>query len=347
MTLLIIYVLIALVLSFACSVMEAVLLSITPAYIAQLRKTDRKTGLRIKRLKDDIETPLAAILSLNTLAHTIGAAGAGAQAAYIFGDKYLGLISGILTLLILIFSEIIPKTLGAVHWRVLAPKVILMLKFTIASMFPLVKLSRSITKILAKDNQENVIDKDEFQALMEIAVKQGVFEEHESTVLKNIMLFKKISAEAIMTPRTVLYTLSEDTRVREIIKTEPDMPYSRIPVFREDIDTITGFVLKSDILIKAVAGENNIQLKEIKRDLIAFPEQLNIFAIFDAMIKNSDHIALVVDEYGGTAGIVTLEDIIETLTGLEIVDEKDVVKDMQVLAKKKWENRISIRKKRS
>jgi len=347
LTLLIFYILIALVLSFICSVMEAVLLSITPAYTAQMIKSNRRKGLRIKRLKDDIETPLAAILSLNTLAHTIGAAGAGAQAASIFGDEYLGLISGVLTLLILIFSEIIPKTLGAIHWKILTPNIILLLRLTMIIMYPLVKLSRFVTNMLSSKTQNNLIDKDEFQALMEIAVKQGVFEDHESAVLKNIMLFKKISAEKIMTPRTVLYALNEDTTVSEIIDQEPDMPFSRIPVFSKDIDSITGFVLKSDILLKAVSGNKNDAVKTIKREIIAFPEQLNIFAIFDSMIKNSDHIALVLDEYGGTAGIVTLEDIIETLTGIEIVDEKDIAQDMQVHAKKKWENRIHIRKRRS
>ena len=340
MTLLLVYITSALILSFLCSIMEAVILCITPAYVEQTRAKNPKLWIILNKIKKDIDTPLAAILSLNTLAHTIGAAGAGAQAAHIFGDKYLGVISGILTLLILIFSEIIPKTLGAVHWKKLTPYIVVLLRITYIVMYPFVILSKFITRMLTKGKKQEAIDKGEFQALMEMAVRQGLLDRNESYILKNLLRFRQLSVSEVMTPRTVVMAFDENTTVDEVLKEDPDLPFSRIPIYRDDIDSITGFVLKNEMLLKALAGERNAPLKEIRRDIPAFPENLSIITCFNKLVADGNHISLLVDEYGGTAGIATLEDIIETLTGFEIVDEKDEVTDMQKLAKKKWAHRI-------
>jgi CBS domain containing-hemolysin-like protein len=339
MFLLFFYILLALVLSFVCSVMEAVLLSITPAYIAQKEKEDRRKGRSLRRMKDDIESPLAAILSLNTIAHTLGAAGAGAQAAHIFGDKYVGIISAVLTLAILIFSEIIPKTIGALYWKNLAPYVVFSVGLTHVLMYPLVVMSNGITGFLKKGSKDGKVDKDEFEALMEKAVKDKIFSWQESSILRNIILFRKLPVRQIMTPRTVLYALEEDMTVDEILAEDPDMIFSRIPIYDDEIDSVKGFVLKSDILLAHYEDRGQAKLSELRREMKEVPESLNVLTLFDEMVKENRHICLVIDEYGGVAGVVTLEDIIETLTGLEIIDEKDMVQDMQKLARAQWEKR--------
>lgn len=339
MFLLIFYILLALVLSFACSVMEAVLLSITPAYIAQKEKEDRRKGRSLSRMKNDIETPLAAILSLNTIAHTLGAAGAGAQAAHIFGDKYVGIISAVLTLAILIFSEIIPKTIGALYWKGLAPYVVFAVGVTQIIMYPLVLMSNSITRFMKKGSGGDKVDKDEFEALMEKAVKDKIFSWQESSILRNIILFRKLPVKQIMTPRTVLYAIDQDVTVEEVLKADPDMTFSRIPIFKDEIDAVRGFVLKSDLLLAHYENRSEVKLSELRRDIKEVPESLNVLTLFEEMVEENRHICLVVDEYGGVAGVVTLEDIIETLTGLEIIDEKDIVQDMQKLARAQWEKR--------
>jgi len=340
MGLLIFYILLAIVLSFICSVMEAVLLSITPAYIAQREKKHKKSGLKLRKMKEDIESPLAAILSLNTIAHTLGAAGAGAQAAFVFGDKYLGVISAVLTLAILIFSEIIPKTIGALYWKTLAPYVVLMVRLTLLSMFPLVLMSNAVTKLLTRGKRAPDLDKDEFEALMEKAVKQGLFSWHESSILRNIILFRKLPVKQIMTPRTVLFALEENLTVKEVLQENPDMNFSRIPIYKDSLDRISGFILKSDLLLASHKGLSGDSLNSLRRGMKEFPESLNVLTVFEVMVGENHHIALVVDEYGGVAGVVTLEDIIETLTGIEIIDEKDIVQDMQKLARQKWHSRI-------
>jgi CBS domain containing-hemolysin-like protein len=339
MGLLIFYVMLALVLSFLCSVLEAVLLSITPGYIAQMEQQKNAKGDRLKKMKEDIETPLAAILSLNTIAHTLGAAGAGAQAAHVFGDEYLGIISAVLTLAILIFSEIIPKTLGALYWKPLAPYVVIGIRVIVVLTYPLVIMSNVITKLLNRNNGAQKVDKDEFEALMAQAVRDGIFSWRESSILRNIILFRKLPVREIMTPRTVIFALDGELTVEEVLNEKPDMHFSRIPVYAGNVDGITGFVLKSDLLLASYKGEQDNKLKSIKRELKEVPEMLNVFAVFEEMVAGNHHIALVVDEFGGVAGVVTLEDVIETLTGLEIIDETDIVHDMQKLARQQWEKR--------
>lgn len=338
MTLLFIYIGLALSVSFLCSIMEAVLLSISPSFIAQQEKEGNSFGSKIKKLKENVDQPLAAILSLNTIAHTVGAAGAGAQAAIVFGEAYLGVISAVLTFLILVISEIIPKTLGAAYWRQLTPIVVRMLQLTIWSMWPLVKMAELLTGLLTKGKSKQNIHRDEFIALSELGAKEGIFHKYESRVLQNLFYFRDIRTEDIMTPRTVVLALQENLTVGEVIKENPLIRFSRIPVYGENLDDIKGFVLKDDILLFN-SEESNKPLADLCRPIIVIPGELSLHKLFEKMMDGSNHIALVVDNYGGTEGIVTMEDFLETLLGLEIIDECDAVEDMQAVARSQWKQR--------
>ncbi len=339
MTLLIFYVALALGVSFLCSIMEAVLLSITPSFAAQVEQDNPTLGNRIRAFKADIDRPLAAILSLNTIAHTVGAAGAGAQAAAVFGDAYVGVISAVLTFLILVVSEIIPKTLGAVYWRGLTPTVIRVLTPTIWLMWPLVKMAQGLTKLLARGKKHVLISREEFTALAELGAQEGVFEEDESRILMNLFRFREIRAKDIMTPRTVLFRLPEDQTVADVVEAHPNMRFSRIPIYTQDADDITGFVLKNEILLAVAQGKDQVRLAELRRPILAVNEDLPLSTLFEHLMKDRAHVALVHGPFGGTAGLVTMEDLLETLLGLEIVDEADAVHDMQELARKRWTER--------
>jgi len=316
--------------------MEAVLLSVTPSYVAALEQQGRSVAQRLKNLKDDIDRPLAAILSLNTIAHTVGAAGAGAQAANVFGNTYIGIFSAILTLLILIFSEIIPKTIGANYWRELAPTVVRTLIPVIWIMIPLVKVSQGITSLLSKDAGTGSMSREEFTALAKMGEEEGLFEEKESRILKNLFRFQSIRVKDVMTPRIVLFALPEEMTVGEMVDEYEELRFSRIPIYEEDLDGITEYVLKDDILLHAARNEEDLPLREFKREMIVVPENLPLPELFERMLDSLEHIALAVDEFGGTAGVVTMEDVVETLLGMEIVDEADSVEDMQLLARQRW-----------
>ncbi|GIV59655.1 MAG: hypothetical protein KatS3mg043_0744 [Rhodothermaceae bacterium] len=336
MTLLIFYVLLALGVSFLCSIMEAVLLSVTPSYVAMLERRGVPVASHLRRLKEDIDRPLAAILSLNTIAHTVGAAGAGAQAALVWESVPLGIFSAVLTLLILVLSEIIPKTLGALYWRALAPVLVRVLVPTIWLMWPLVKLSQGITRLLSHGERHPGISREEITALAELGTERGVFEEEESRILKNLFRFRSLRARDVMTPRIVLFALPEARSIAEVLNEHPTLRFSRLPVYRSNKDDITGYVLKDDLLLKAAQGQEHLPLREIKREIQIVPDSMQLPHLFKRLLEETEHIALVVDEYGGTEGIVTMEDIVETLLGLEIVDEVDSVEDMQALARRQW-----------
>lgn len=335
--LLVLYVLLALGISFLCSTLEAVLLSVTPSYVAALEQEGHATAERLDELKADVERPLAAILSLNTIANTAGATAAGAQAAAVFGSSIVGVFSAVLTLLILIFSEIIPKTLGALYWRQLAPPLTRVLFGVIWLMWPLVKLSRGITYLISRGKDEEAsVSREEFTAMAELGEEAGVFEEEESRILKNLFRFSSLRVKDIMTPRTVIKALPEDQTVEEVVDAHDEFRFSRIPVFTKNRDDITGYVLKDQILLKAAQEEDHISLHDLKREILGVPETLLLPEFFERLVDSYEHIALVVDEYGGTAGIVTMEDVVETLLGMEIVDEVDSAEDMQALARQQW-----------
>lgn len=338
MGLLILYVALALGVSFLCSIMEAVILSVTPSYVAALDQEAPSNAAagRLQRLKADIDRPLAAILSLNTIAHTVGAAGAGAQAAEVYGDTYVGVISAVLTFLILVFSEIIPKTLGAVYWRRMAPTIALILTPLMWLFSPLVWMSQGLTRLLARGEERVSFSREEFTAMAELGEEEGVFEEKESRILKNLFRFNSLRVLDIMTPRTVMFDLPEDKVIGEVVSDYDEFRFSRIPVYGDDRDDVTGYVLKDEMLLRAAQEDHDVPLRDLRREMLVVRETLPLPDLLERMLDRLEHVALVVDEYGGVSGLVSMEDVVETLLGLEIVDEADSVEDMQALARQQW-----------
>ncbi len=339
--LLVFYLLLALGVSFLCSILEAVLLSISPSYIAALQQEGAKAGETLKKLKADIDRPLSAILSLNTIAHTVGAAGVGAQAQLVFGDAWITVVSAVLTFLILIFSEIIPKTIGATYWRQLGPIVSKILPPLILSMYPLVVLSQALAKLLARGEELPTVSREEFSALADLVAAEGVFDAKEALVLKNLLRFEALQAEDVMTPRTVLVALDESTSVREFAEEEENLRFSRVLVHDGGLDDVTGYVLKHSALLEYARNHPDVPLRDLKRKVLVMPRTTPLKDVLERMLQTKEHLALLVGEYGGTVGIVTLEDVVETLLGLEIVDEVDAVEDMQALARDEWRKRAA------
>ena len=341
MTILLTYLGIALVFSFLCSVLEAALLSTTPLFIRMKQSEGKKYANSLNNLKKNIDLPLSAILTLNTFAHTIGAAGVGSQVQKLWGNEYLSLASLILTLIILILSEIIPKTLGAIYWKEMAAFTTTALKVMIYSpLYPFIILTNFITKRLKRDrNMTSAISKSEFRAITDSVIEEGVFEKEETQILQNLMKFQSIQVNSIMTPQVVIVAAEEDTRIEEFYESHEEIPFSRIPVFQKELNNITGFVLKDELMEMIIEENGNQPLKSIARPIRTVNEEMPILRLFYKLIELKAHIAMVVDEYGMVSGLVTMEDVFETLIGLEIVDEMDSVEDMQVLARKNWETR--------
>lgn len=291
------------------------------------------------RLKTNIDKPLSAILTLNTVAHTVGAAGVGAQVVKIFGEAAFGIASAILTLLILIITEIIPKTIGARYWRRLARISSLFIKITIFITYPLVIFTSFITRLFSRRDKEKTTSREEFAALASIGTDEGVFSKKEDKILQNLLKLKNVKAKEIMTPRVVVTVADENLKLYEFLNSKDYLTFSRIPVYKGNKENITGYVIRETVFEYLAEDKHNLQLKDVKREIIAVPNSMAIFPIWEKLLENKEHIALIVDEYGGLDGIVTMEDIIETLLGLEIVDEKDTVIDMQEYARKRWKRR--------
>ena len=339
MTLLIVYVSVALVFSFLCSIAEAVLLSVTTAHITLLEQEGRSSGTLLRKLKSDINKPLAAILTLNTIAHTVGAAGAGAQAAIVFGNAWVGAASAVLTLMILIFSEIIPKTLGATYWRSLAGMTAHGLKFLIRALYPFVVMSEMLTRGLSRDRELEGFSREEFAAMADLGEQEGQLEERESRILKNMFLLHETTVTDVMTPRPVVFSLPESLTVSEYFDNHYDSRFSRIPVYSGDREQVTGFVLKDDLLLAQARSNTDKTLAHYRRELPALPDTTSLSDAFEEILHKRGHIMLIVDEYGGMEGIITMEDILETLLGLEIMDESDKTADMQQHARRMWRRR--------
>ncbi|UII33870.1 hemolysin family protein [Fulvivirga ulvae] len=340
MILLFLYLAIAILVSFLCSILEAVLLSITPSYIEALKDEGRHSlQKRLSALKENIDKPLAAILSFNTIAHTVGAAGVGAQAAEVFGNQYLGVVSAVLTLLILVFSEIIPKTLGATYWRSLGAFTAKTLNVLIWLMYPLVLLSKGITYLLSGNKEKVSISRAEVSAMADIGHKEGVFYEMESKMLKNMIRFRNIVVEDIMTPRTVMVMAQEEKTIADLYQDPEFKKFSRIPTYSKNRDDITGFVHKNDVLTEMAEDNHEMNLSEIKRDIIVVNKEMRLPFILDKFVESKEHIALATDKFGSISGLVTMEDVMETVLGMEIMDEYDSVEDMQAYARKKWRTR--------
>ncbi|MCP4414568.1 MAG: HlyC/CorC family transporter [Gammaproteobacteria bacterium] len=342
MSLLIFFLLLATGVSFICSIAEAVLLSVRPSYIAAMDQNNL-SAKRLKALRDNLDRPLAAILTANTIAHTIGAAGVGAQAALVFGNQFVGLVAVILTLLILVFSEIIPKTLGAVYWQQLAPAFGHVIHWMTIALFPFVWCSEKLTRLISSSGTSAfTFSRDEMQAMVEIGKQEGVLDIKEHTIFSNLMKLQKLSVRDIMTPRPVIFSVAEYMTVQDFFSAHARTPFSRIPVFGQDPDDFKGYVLKSDLLIAQARDQFNRLLSEFKRDFIILPDNLKISNIYDRLVREKSHLAPIVDEYGTVQGLVTLEDVVETLIGLEITDELDKVEDMQLLAHQRWRERMQV-----
>ncbi len=338
--LLVTYILLALVFSFLCSIAEAVLLSITPSYVAGLYEKKSKLAPLLKRLKqDNVDQSLAAILTLNTIAHTVGAIGSGAKATVVFGSAWFGLFSAVMTLMILFLSEIIPKTIGAVFWRKLAKPTAIFVRGLILSLYPLIKISEWLTRMIARQKGLHVFSRDEFIAMANIGEKAGKIDRNESRIIRNLFQFESLRVVDIMTPRTVIMALQQDTTVMEAIDNVSQMSFSRLPIYKKDLDSISGFVLKTDLLLCKAQNQDHVKLESLKREILIVVENLSVSALLEILLDRRQHIAVVAGEYGETKGIVTLEDAVETLLGLEIVDEMDRVEDMQALARQQWKTR--------
>ena len=339
MTLLLLFLLLALGVSFICSILEAVILSITPSFIAEERKKGSPLGEKLLLVKQDIDRSLAAILSLNTIAHTIGAAGVGAQAGKVFGEAYFGIISAVLTLLILVFSEIIPKTLGANYWRKLTPYCIPVLKIVELSMLPLVSLSKLVTAFMKKRHNNSETNLSDITALAWVSEKEGLLSPEESKVIHSIIELRSMKARDAMTPRTVIFSLDDSLAFSDVISEHTDIPFSRIPIYQHHPDKIHAFIRKDELLLNVAKGHLSEPLHTIARPLLTVPSTKNLLELQRDMSKGHYQVAMVVNEYGDIKGMVTMEDIVETMLGLEIVDETDSHPDMQELAKKRWQEK--------
>ena len=334
MGLILLYFLGALSLSFLCSVLEAVLLSTPMSYISMKENQGSKTATLMKQYKNNVDRPVGAILSLNTIAHTIGSAGVGAESIKIFGEQYFGLISAILTLLILVLSEIIPKTIGASYWRSLAMPSTRIIRVLILITYPLVLLSELITKVFTPRGNQASMSREEVSAMVDVGTTEGIFRESESKLIKSCIALSGVKARQIMTPSIVVESACQDLTVKDF-QAKQSWSFSRIPVYAGDKDYITGYVLKDAVLKLLSEDLFHVKLSDLKRPILTFREEESVFQIWEKMLEKREHISVIIDEYGGLRGLVTMEDIIETMTGVEIVDEDDVAVDMQALAKEK------------
>lgn len=340
MTTLLLYLFLAIGFSFLCSIMEAVLLTTPLSFISAKIEEGKKSAKLFKKLKESVDRPLSAILSINTIAHTVGAAGVGAQAVKVFGEIYFGVISAILTILILIFSEILPKTIGAYYWKWLALGSAKIISVMVYLTYPIVKLSEGMTYLIAKKGKEGAsVSREEFSAMVNIGEQEGIIGIAESRIIKNIIKLRSIKVADVMTPRVVVETADSQMSVREFYMNKNYLHFSRIPIYKDNKENITGFVYRNDVVDLVANDKFNVKICEIEREILVVPELQPLTILWEKLLAVKAHIALVVDEYGGFEGIVTLEDVIETIIGLEIMDERDVEPDMQQYAKKRWHER--------
>ncbi len=344
LSLLIVFFVLAIFFSFLCSLWEAVLLSITPTYARIQQQEGSTLGQTLQDFKENIDKPLAAILTLNTIAHTVGAIGVGEQAAAIWSESNPLItrlvIPAAMTLAVLILSEIVPKTIGALYWKSLVKFTVSSLRVLMFLLAPLVWMGQLVTKSLKKDSDEPILTRNDFLAMTELGEKEGVFEPSESQMLGSMLNFKSIEVSDVMTPRTVVSATTEIQTIAEYYEGRQSKNFSRIPTFKQgNKDLITGYVLKVDVIEALLAGRGEEPLSNLRRDIVAVSETYAITELLKTLIERNEHIAVVLDEFGGMDGIITMEDIIETLLGMEIVDETDTDIDMRILAQRHREKR--------
>ena len=349
MTLLIGFFLLSIIFSFLCSVWEAVLLSITPSFIKRKEQEAPAVGKLLAEQKGDIDKPLSAILTLNTIAHTVGAIGVGAQAGVIYKDNAIELlgieisiesiIATLMTLAILFLSEIIPKTIGANNWQNLAGFTARSLKILLIILSPFVWVTNLLTKSLKKDKKKSVFSKQDFAAMAEIISESGEIEQDDYQLIKNVLRFDDLTARDVMTPRPVMVMADENQSLKSFYESSKPLIFSRIPLYSESRDSITGLLLKDDLLSGIVEGGGEDKLETIKRELPFVKENMPLREVFLLLNEKREHLGVVMDEFGSVIGLLTLEDVFETLFGIEIMDETDSVSDLQAFARQRWEAR--------
>lgn len=334
MTLLIFFALVSILVSFLCSILEAALLSMTPSFIARMQREKPHTAAKLAKLKDNLDRPLAAILTLNTVAHTVGAAGVGAQVTALWGSAYLGIASALMTILILVFSEIIPKTMGATYWRQLAPMTVSTLNIMIISLKPFILMSELITRRIGKGHSHDIDMREEIIAMAHVAKDTDDIDEDESRVIRNILDLHNIKIKDIMTPRSVVYTVVPEMSIAEFEGIKDNIPFSRLPLLEKE--EFFGYIHKAEIL----NHEGSTKLIDIAKPLAVYLPTQNAEHIFNEMLRTRNLMASIHDELGTWLGIVSMEDIIETILGREIVDETDTSIDMRETAREKWKKRL-------
>ena len=340
MTALLVYFFIAIVVSFLCSLLESVLLSVSHAHIAVLVKEGSKRGMLMSALKENINRPLSAILTINTIANTIGAAGVGAQTYSVFGSSWVAMSSIILTLSILFFSEIIPKTLGANYTKPLVGFTVYMIRVLIFLVFPMVFIGEKISRLLKRDDQDSSkASREELIAMAELSEDEGAIDSQEGDIIENLMKLDNILAEEVMTPRSVVFSLSDEDTVGKVVNKYSPLVFSRIPIFKNSLDQVVGFVHRYDLVNKQAEDKFDVSMESLMEPVHTVKDSDSVSTILDQFVKRRQQIFIVEDEFGTTTGLITLEDAIETLLGVEIVDEHDNVVDMRKLASAKLEKR--------
>ncbi|WP_227816009.1 CNNM domain-containing protein [Nitrogeniibacter aestuarii] len=330
------YFMLAVGVSFLCSILEAVLLSITVSHIELTKDKNPALGRLMEFQKDNIDFSIAAILTLNTFAHTLGAAGVGAEAAKLFGEQYMFYISAVLTLLILVLSEIIPKTVGAFYWKQLAGPATRIIKLLVFITYPILVVMNRLTSLIAPGRRA-LITKEEVIATASVAEDEGVLHEKERRIIQNAVRLREIRARDILTPRSVLFSVQRDALLgvfddKASLDLQRFKEYSRVPVFGNSIDDIVGVVISKELFHELVADEL-ADKRDIIKPVTRVNENIPVSKLIDMFVSRSEHLFIVCDRYDQTEGVVTLEDAVETLLGIEIVDELDSNVDMQALAR--------------
>ena len=347
---LIVFFVATIIVSFLCSIWESVLLSITPSYVSRMEHEKPAIGKSLIRFKEDIDRPLIAILTLNTATYTIGAVGVGIQAGKLLSSQYLNLyffeisyesvIAGLMTLAILILSEIIPKTIGASFWQKLTPFTVQSIKIILIIFAPIIWLSKWITNLVKDEHGGSVFSRADFAAMADVGLKSGALDQDEKSIIQNLLRLENLKVKDIMTPRSVILTADEDSTLIEIYNDLKPLQFSRIPVFKDQPDNITGLILKDSILENLAEDRHKRKATEIKRDVLFVEDEYTVAKLMDTLILKRQHLAMVADKFGSVVGLVTMEDLFETLLGLEIVDESDKVEDLQKFARENWEKKV-------
>lgn len=327
--------------SAVCSILEATLMSTPISYITMREEEDYKPAFFMKKFKMESSRPLAAILSLNTIANTIGSAGVGFQVNAVFGSQWFGLASALMTVLILIFSEILPKTIGTTYWKSLMGFTARTIRVLIFIMYPIVICVEFLQRIITPEESELTISREEVSAMADVAEESGELDEDENEIIQNLISMDELTASSAMTPRVVCDIASENMKVGAFYRDKRFLHHSRIPVYAGDDEYITGYILRMEALQLMAEDKPDATLGSIRRDIASFHEDATLDEIWGEMLDKDEQIAIIINDYGSFQGILTLEDIIETLLGDEIVDEHDAVRDMQQLAKERWKRRIA------